>query len=123
MNKLMIAAANDVVKHPALMALFFVGVFFFCTWSLSNFAFAEDLENVDTKIQKRFETFETKLKSLEKTVTRGQLEQQIHGLESEIFSLQRMADEGTAREVDYDRLSNLKSQLGTQTRELERLDQ
>jgi|GEM_PF-4915492 len=66
------------------------------------------------------ETFATKaeLRSLEVKVDRRYLDQRIYDIESEMFGIERVIEGGKARDVDYGRLSKLRSQLGAAKREL-----
>jgi uncharacterized protein (DUF3084 family) len=68
-------------------------------------------------------TVQSQLAALATTLDRTHQEQRIHNIESEIFSLDRITSSGTARSDDFDRLSKLRSELGSAQRELRRIDQ
>ena len=97
--------------HPrmTLFVLFCVGSL--AVWSLNTFAGKDQLQNVESHVSQ-----------LDIKIDRRHLEQKIHSLESEVFALERITASASARNVDYDRLSKLKSELGSAERELNRLE-
>lgn len=100
-----------VHRHPlfsVILVLCFLG---FAGFSMQNFATAQEVE------QLRGQVLEVR-----GVVERGQLEQRIYGLESEIYALERLIADGSAREMDHARLSRLRSDLGSVRRALERFD-
>lgn len=98
-------------KHPLFSLTLVFSIIGWATFSLQTFATATEVE------QLRGQVIEVR-----SVVERGQLEQRIYGLESEIYSLERVMAEGKARDMDHSRLSRLRSDLGFSQRALERFD-
>lgn len=98
-----------VHTRMTLFVLLCVGTSFW--YSFNSFASKTEVQNVQRQII-----------DLVVNVDRRHLEQRIHSIESEIFALERIVTEGTARSNDYDRLSKLRSELGSVERELRRID-
>lgn len=98
-------------KHPLFSLALVLGFFGWITFSLQTFATAQDLEQLRGQVLE-----------IRGVVERGQLEQRIYGLESEIYGLERVIAEGKARDIDHARLSRLRSDLGSAKRMLERFD-
>lgn len=106
-------------KHPLFslaLVLSFVGWVMF---SLQTFATAQELEVLRTQ---DIEQLRAQVLEIRGVVERGQLEQRIYGLESEIYGLERVIAEGAARDMDHARLSRLRSDLGSAKRALARFD-
>jgi hypothetical protein len=102
---------KEVYRHPVFALGIAVVLTGWIVFSFSHFALAADVESVRSEVR-----------SISGAVNRSALEARIHSLESEIFGLERVVSDGAARDMDYDRLARLRSQLGTATRELARLD-
>jgi len=105
-------AMQEAFKNNASMAMFvmlcFGGLFWY---SIETFASKDEVSNVHSQVV-----------DLVINIDRRHLEQRIHNIESEIFALDRIAASGSARSDDYDRLSKLRSELGSVERELRRID-
>lgn len=65
----------------------------------------------------------SQLSDLVASINRRALEQRIQSIESEVFALERLANSGSARQDDYERISKLRSERGSVERELRRIDQ
>jgi hypothetical protein len=104
---------REAFESNAALASFVVVAFVSLAWySVETFASKDDLRTVHHQVV-----------DLVVNVDRRYQEQRIHNIESEIFSLERLMGSGTARADDYDRLSKLRSELGSAMRELERIEQ
>lgn len=114
------AAAESLVKsfneHPALTTLMLMLAGALLGYSSYVYAEKNDLNIHIEASNAHFMAIEKQIVSLEIEVRRGNYDQQLKRLEGEIFDLERIIDEGSAREADYDRLRSLESDL----RKLER---
>lgn len=106
-------------KHPLFSLALVLGFVGWVTFSLQTFATAQELEVLRTQ---DIEQLRGQVLEIRGVVERGQLEQRIYGLESEIYGLERVIAEGAARDMDHARLSRLRSDLGSAKRALERFD-
>lgn len=101
---------RSAISHPAYSLGVGLALAWFISFSFVYFATAEELSQVRTTVV-----------SLRTSIDRNALEAQVHAYEAEIFDLERIVDSGDARDRDYERLSALRSDLGTAKRKLERL--
>jgi flagellin-like hook-associated protein FlgL len=105
-------AMQDSFRSNASMTMFVLlccgGLFWF---SFETFASKDEVSTIHDQVI-----------DLVINIDRRHLEQRIHNIESEIFALDRIAASGSARSDDYDRLSKLRSELGSVERELRRID-
>lgn len=105
-------AMQDAFKNSASMTFFVLTCSSGLLWySLETFASKQEVSRVHAQVVE-----------LVVNIDRRHLEQRIHNIESEIFALDRIAASGSARSDDYDRLSKLRSELGSVERELRRID-
>ena len=105
-------AMQDAFKNNASMTVFVLLCFGGLYWySYETFASKAEVSTVHNQVI-----------DLVINIDRRHLEQRIHNIESEIFALDRIAASGSARSDDYDRLSKLRSELGSVERELRRID-
>ena len=108
----LLESLREAYESNAALATFVVLAVGALYWfSMDTFASKEDLKTVHRQVV-----------DLVINVDRRYQEQRIHNIESEIFSLERLTSSGTARANDYDRLSKLRSELGSAMRELNRIE-
>lgn len=102
---------KEAYKHPLFALLLSVVLSGWIVFSLTQFAWASELSELKQDVR-----------SISASVERSALETRVHSLESEIFQLERLVAEETARNIDYNRLARLRSELGTAKRQLARID-
>lgn len=105
-------------RHPTFVLLLAISVIALAVYSIKTFAFASDLAAVEQTVSR----VQKEVGGIRDTIERSALEQRIHSFEAEIFNLERLVSEGNARDLDYQRLSALRSELGTAKRMLSRIN-
>lgn len=118
MNNWALALVKEFGRHPSFGMLLAAGLCGLAWYSLEAFAKVDDLAAVVVRV----DAVEIRVDSIRETIERNALEQYIHSLEAEIFGLERLVSDGSARDLDYQRLSNLRSDLGTAKRDLDRIN-
>lgn len=114
----MSALINELVKniwqHPIFALIIAVVLVAFIGYSYNTYATIQYVALVEQGVEEN----KKQVSNLSSTIKRSALESKIHSLESEIFGLERLASADEARDMDYDRLAKLKSELGTAKRDL-----
>lgn len=102
---------KETYKHPLFNMGLALSFWLWIGFSFHYFAVASEVREIKTD-----------LGGVTATVKRSALETRVHSLESEIFQLERLVAEETARNIDYNRLARLRSELGTAERQLARIE-
>lgn len=110
MSSLVGEFVKEAYKHPLFALLLSVVLTGWIVFSVTQFAFASEVQDLKQDVR-----------SIRASVERSALETRIHSLEAEIFQLERLVSEEAARNIDYNRLARLRSELGTAERELARI--
>lgn len=103
---------KEAHKHPFFSLLVAFTLAFWIPFSMSHFAIAEDTTRSisdNTKI----------LSSIKIDMKKNSLENEIRYIESEMFGLESALDKGEATDREVKRLSDLKSDFGRVSRELQ----
>lgn len=112
-------------KHPLFVLVLALSTLLYGVYSYRTYATTASVQAVSERVdgmEASIASLEADITGIATSIKRRGLEQRIHAYEAEIFDLQRRADEGTARDLDFHRLSRLKSELNTAERELLRIN-
>lgn len=118
MSSWAMAVIKEFHKHPVFVPVLAIVLVGYIAYSVRVFALASDVDAVE----RRLNLIDSKVSGIRDTIQRSSLEQRVHSLEAEIFNLERLASDGGARDLDYERLSRLRSELGTAKRDLIRVN-
>lgn len=111
MTQLFAEFVKEAHRHPLFTLFLTVVLTGWIVFSVNQFAYASEVEELRTEFR-----------DISATVKRSALETRVHSIEAEVFQLERLIAEERARDIDYDRLARLRSELGTAKRQLRRVD-
>ncbi len=109
-------------RHPLFNLTLAVALLVFVNFSLKYFAYAEEVEANKLAVDIKLLSLDDRISSLDKTLKRNHLEQQLRMLESDVMQWERLLSQGAATDQQHEWLIRLRTDLSHTKRQLQRLD-